>query len=32
VDGVVELDTIAAAHRRVESGHGQGKVVLRISP
>lgn len=31
VDRVVEPGTIAAAHRRVESGHGQGKVVLRIS-
>jgi NADPH:quinone reductase len=31
VDEVFELGTIAAAHRRVETGHGQGKAVLRIS-
>jgi NADPH:quinone reductase len=30
VDSVVEPDSIAAAHRRVESGHGQGKIVLRL--
>jgi hypothetical protein len=27
----VELDGVAAAHRRLETGHGQGKVVLRMS-
>jgi NADPH2:quinone reductase len=31
VDQVYELGSIAAAHRRVETGHGQGKAVLRIS-
>jgi NADPH2:quinone reductase len=31
VDQVVELDGIAAAHRRLETGHGQGKIVLRVS-
>jgi NADPH2:quinone reductase len=31
VDEVVELDGVAAAHRRLETGHGQGKVVLRMS-
>jgi NADPH2:quinone reductase len=30
VDSVVELEAIAEAHARVESGHGQGKVVLRL--
>jgi NADPH2:quinone reductase len=29
VDAVVEPDSIAEAHHRVESGHGQGKIVLR---
>jgi NADPH:quinone reductase len=31
VDRVVETGTIAAAHRRLETGHGQGKIVLRVS-
>jgi NADPH:quinone reductase len=31
VDEVVELDGIAAAHRRLETGHGQGRIALRIS-
>jgi NADPH2:quinone reductase len=31
VDEVFELDAIAAAHRRLETGHGQGKLVLRIA-
>jgi NADPH2:quinone reductase len=31
VDEVVEPDAIAAAHRRLETGHGQGKLVLRIA-
>jgi NADPH2:quinone reductase len=31
VDQVYRLDSIAAAHRRVETGHGQGKAVLRIA-
>jgi NADPH2:quinone reductase len=31
VDDVVEPDSIAAAHRRLETGHGQGKLVLRIA-
>src|SRR5213079_1440141 len=31
VDEVVEPRAIAAAHRRLETGHGQGKIVLRIS-
>jgi NADPH2:quinone reductase len=29
VDEVVDIEDAAAAHRRVETGHGQGKVVLR---
>jgi hypothetical protein len=28
---VVALESVAAAHRRVETGHGQGKVVLRMA-
>jgi NADPH:quinone reductase len=31
VDEVVEPEAIAAAHRRLETGHGQGKIVLRMS-
>jgi len=31
VDQVVEPGSIAAAHRRLETGHGQGKLVLRIA-
>lgn len=31
VDEMVEPDAIAAAHRRLETGHGQGKLVLRIA-
>jgi NADPH2:quinone reductase len=31
VDQVFDLSTIADGHRRVETGHGQGKAVLRIS-
>jgi len=31
VDEVLEPDAIAAAHRRLETGHGQGKLVLRIA-
>lgn len=31
VDEVVEFDGIAAAHRRLETGHGQGKIALRVS-
>jgi NADPH:quinone reductase len=31
VDRVVGLDSIAAAHRRLETGHGQGKLVLRFA-
>jgi len=31
VDEVVELGGVAAAHRRLETGHGQGKIVLRVS-
>jgi NADPH:quinone reductase len=31
VDQVLELTDAAVAHRRVESGHGQGKVVLRVA-
>jgi len=31
VDEVVEPDSIAAAHRRLETGHGQGRVVLRVA-
>jgi NADPH2:quinone reductase len=29
VDAVVDIDSIAEAHRRLETGHGQGKIVLR---
>jgi NADPH2:quinone reductase len=29
VDAVVDVDSVAEAHRRVETGHGQGKIVLR---
>ena len=29
IDAVVDPDSIAQAHRRLESGHGQGKMVLR---
>ncbi len=29
VDAVIDPDAIAPAHHRLESGHGQGKVVLR---
>jgi NADPH2:quinone reductase len=31
VDAVVDPRSIAQAHHRVESGHGQGKVVLRMT-
>jgi NADPH2:quinone reductase len=31
VDEVVEPESIAAAHRRLETGHGQGRLVLRIA-
>jgi NADPH:quinone reductase len=31
VDQVLDLADAAVAHRRVESGHGQGKVVLRVA-
>jgi NADPH2:quinone reductase len=31
VDQVLDLVDAAVAHRRVESGHGQGKVVLRVA-
>ena len=31
VDQVLDLADAAAAHRRVESRHGQGKVVLRVA-
>ncbi|HEX3330152.1 MAG TPA: NADP-dependent oxidoreductase [Gaiellales bacterium] len=30
VDQVVQLESVAAAHRRLETGHGQGKLVLRV--
>jgi NADPH2:quinone reductase len=30
IDEVVELERAHLAHRRVESGHGQGKVVLQV--
>ena len=30
VDEVLDFRSAAIAHRRVESGHGQGKVILRI--
>jgi NADPH2:quinone reductase len=32
VDAIVEPTSIVEAHRRVESGHGQGRVVLRMTP
>lgn len=31
VDRVLPLERVAEAHRRVESGHGRGKVVLQVS-
>lgn len=31
VDEVVEPESIAAGHRRLETGHGQGKLVLRTA-
>jgi NADPH:quinone reductase len=31
VDQVLDLAAAAVAHRRVESGHGQGKVVLQVA-
>ena len=31
VDEVLPLDQVAKAHQRLESGHGRGKVVLRMS-
>lgn len=31
VDAVVPLEDVADAHRRIESGHGQGKVVIAIN-
>jgi NADPH2:quinone reductase len=31
VDAVVDPELIAQAHRRVETGHGQGKIVLRMT-
>ena len=31
VDAVVEPDAIVATHRRLEAGHGMGKVVLRMA-
>jgi NADPH:quinone reductase-like Zn-dependent oxidoreductase len=31
VDQVLDLADAAVAHRRVESGRGQGKVVLRVA-
>ncbi len=30
VDQVLPLEDVAQAHRRLESGHGQGKVVLSV--
>jgi NADPH2:quinone reductase len=31
VDEVLALDEVGKAHERLESGHGRGKVVLRVS-
>jgi NADPH2:quinone reductase len=31
VDTVVELDAIVRTHRRLDTGHGEGKVVLRMA-
>ena len=31
VDEVTDLAQVGEAHRRLESGHGRGKVVLRVS-
>jgi NADPH:quinone reductase len=31
VDAVVEPDTIVRTHRRLDAGHGEGKVVLRMT-
>ncbi|MDP8973333.1 MAG: zinc-binding dehydrogenase [Actinomycetota bacterium] len=31
VDEVLPLNRVGEAHERLESGHGRGKVVLRVS-
>jgi NADPH2:quinone reductase len=31
VDEVVDLAQVGEAHERLDSGHGRGKVVLRVS-
>ncbi len=31
VDAVLPLEDVAKAHQRLDSGHGRGKVVLRIA-
>jgi NADPH2:quinone reductase len=31
IDQVLDLGTAAEGHRRVETGHGQGKAVLRVA-
>ena len=31
VDSIVEPDTIVAAHHRIEAGHAQGRIVLRMT-
>jgi NADPH:quinone reductase len=31
VDEILPLDQVGKAHERLESGHGRGKVVLRMS-
>ena len=30
-DELLPLDQVAKAHERLESGHGRGKVVLRVA-
>jgi NADPH2:quinone reductase len=31
VDEVLALDEVGKAHERLESGHGRGKIVLRVA-
>jgi NADPH:quinone reductase len=31
VDQVLDLSEVGKAHKRLDSGHGRGKIVLRVS-
>jgi NADPH2:quinone reductase len=31
VDAVLPLEDVAKAHQRLDSGHGRGKIVLRVA-